>query len=301
MRPEFEEAESSSVLPKILLALGLLAIGGMAYFFWMSSSTGPDTQVVDLPIPEIAQPEPEPEPVPESITPPTNPEPITEAEPEIAVQTEAPPPEPLPSLDESDAFTLEKVSAFSNGEALVRLLVPDNMVLKFVRGVMALDEGIVVHDYRPVQSPEPDFKVQKIDEPLDIEIGQRYRLDPANYTRYTPWVSALTQVDKASLAKFYGHALPLLEEAYEQHGIDRGSFHNVMLDVIDQLLAAPVLNDEVVLIQPKVYFQYQDPTLERAPEAHRLFFRMGPDHTQAVQASLRELKQQLLTLNIPRS
>ena len=79
--------------------------------------------------------------------------------------------------------------------------------------------------------------MKEIDEPLNIEVGQRYILDPANYDRYKPWVTAFSSVDKDMLVSVYKRFYPLLEEAYLQQGVDRGTFHNVVLSVIDDLLA----------------------------------------------------------------
>jgi hypothetical protein len=289
MRPEFEQVDPNPILPKVLLAVGLLAIAGLAYFLWQSSQPDPSKKIAQAPPPAAVVVEPEPVIEPE-----------LEA-PVVAETTEPEPkPDPLPALSNSDTYVINKLAELSAGDALVKLLIPDNLLLKSVRAVMALDEGLVVHDYRPAQSPAPAFKVSKINEPLDIDIGQRYTLSPENYQRYQPWVSVLSSIDKKTLASLYQRLSPLLEEAYQQHGIDRGNFHNVLLTAMDSLLAAPVMAEEIVLVQPKVFYQYQDPMLEKAPQAHRLLWRMGPENTKAIQASLRELKQELLALNIPR-
>lgn len=296
MSSEFDELDSSPILPKILLAIGFLAVAGIAYFLWQSSQSEPQPQVVDIPLPPPVQPAPTPMVQPE---PPPKPEP--EPEPQAAVvEVSEPPPPPLPELDDSDSFVLDALKMLPSSDTALELLVPDNILRKIVRTVMALDEGIVVHDYRPVQSPSSDFKVVKIDEPLDIDIGQRYTLDPANYQRYSAWVSAFSLLDKSSLAAMYSRFSPLLEEAYQQHGVDRGSFHNVVLAVVDNLLSAPIYEQDLVLIQPKVFYQYQNTEIERLPQAHRLLVRMGPENTKTIQAGLRELKQHLQTLDLPK-
>ena len=287
MSAEFDQ-DPPNYTGKILLGLALVAVALVAYFVWQYSQPEPAPKVVNLP-PPVPQTPVEQQPTPEVVEEQTAPEVVEQEETRL-------PPEPLPSLDQSDNYTLNKLAALPNSEALLKLIIPDNILLKFVRGVMSLDEGIVVHEYRSVQSPTSDFKVRKIDEPLDIDVGQRYSLDPANFDRYKPWVNVFAAADKPALAQLYLRAYPLLEQAYEQHGVDRGGFHHVMLEVIDELLAAPVMEGDVILIQPKVYFQYQDPALEKSPEAHRLLIRMGPDNTRKVQAGLRELKTQLQAL-----
>jgi hypothetical protein len=216
------------------------------------------------------------------------------------VETRPPAPTPvtatqheLPALNESDPVVLDAVAGLDSATALGALLIPENLLLKAVRAVVALDENEVVKDYRPVLTPETSVRVIPLNETLDPELGQRYRLDPANYARYTPYIEALETVDPDALAALYQQFYPLLEEAYRQYGVDRGSFRTVTLRAIDRLLAIEVKDEQPVLIQPKVFFQYQDPKIEARSAPHKLLMRMGRDNAVRLQNALRRLRSAL--------
>lgn len=85
----------------------------------------------------------------------------------------------------------------------------------------------------------------------------------------------------------------MLEEAYREMGLKKGNFHTVMLGAIDNLLAAPIVEGEIRLVRPKVFYQYADPALEKLPNSHKLLLRMGPDNARRVHAKLQELRTKL--------
>ena len=95
------------------------------------------------------------------------------------------------------------------------------------------------------------------------------------------------------MAALYKRFYPLLEEAYREMGLKKGNFHTVMLGAIDNLLAAPVVEQDILLVRPKVFYQYADPALEKLPASHKLLLRMGPDNTRRLQESLKNLRAKL--------
>ncbi len=204
-----------------------------------------------------------------------------------------PPIADLPSLNESDPVIIQETAKMQGGEHLARLLISENLLLKAVRAIIALDENEVVKDYRPVVPPEPGFRVIPLDEELDPSVGQRYRIDPANYDRYTPYIVALESVSAALLADLYEHFYPLLQEAYAQYGVDRGTFRDVTLRALDRLIGLEIMEEPAILIQPKVFFKYQDPHLEARSAPHKLLMRIGVDNAQRLQAVLRALREEL--------
>jgi hypothetical protein len=46
-------------------------------------------------------------------------------------------------------------------------------------------------------------------------------------------------------------------------------------------------------VQPKVFYEYADPTLEQLPPLKKLVLRMGPDNVQRLKRYLTELRAAL--------
>jgi hypothetical protein len=177
-------------------------------------------------------------------------------------------------------------------------LVRDELIRKLVRAVhVVATDGTVVHEYRPVTPPSGSILVEKTEVIADEEVNQHFRLLKENYRRYDPYVSQLATMDPDALIALYRRYQPLLEQAYKEQGVNDGSFHRQLLNAIDHLLVAPVTDEELILVRPRVFYQYEDPALERLPDAHKLMLRMGPKNAQSVKASLRRLRTRLVEMN----
>jgi hypothetical protein len=210
-----------------------------------------------------------------------------------------PVPQPLPDINQSDAALLAEIKGL-NINGLVEMLIPQDMLRKFVRAVDILEEGKVITEYRPVASPQGAFvadsfnvKVSggELGEQQDVE---QFRVSPKNYLRYTLFVQVISALDSDASVALYKRYYPLLNRAHQELGSGKGNFHSVLIRAIDSVLSAPDANGAMILIHPKVYFEFADPALEKLPEAHKLMLRMGPDNAEKVKESLRNLRVKLL-------
>lgn len=280
-----ESGRPSPYLIKLLLLLAGLIV--VAVLLWQMLGKDEAEEATPMVQPEeefIPEPQPEPQEEPAVV------EPAPEPEPE---------PEPLPELAESDAVALAAAEELSGNGELAALLVKDNAIQKSVRAVIAAADGGVVHEYRPIRSPAGAFLVDPLDEPPQDGVGQRYRLSARNYERYDGYVNVLTSLQPHKVAAVFQRFYPLFEQAYEQHGVEKGSFKSLTLEAIDSLLAAPVLEEEPILVQPRVYYQFEDPRLEALPATQKLLIRMGPDNTRKIQQALRELRKVIEAQSVP--
>lgn len=257
-----------------LVLVVAVIVGGLLYFYGRPDKQDDKSVTLPTPIPQSADEQDEPE------------------QPEAPVY-EAPKPEPqeepLSRLEESDNQVMKALGKLSADA--VALTVPEEVIRKFVRAVNAVEEGKVVHEYRPIVSPAPPFIVQSR---ANSSEQTQYTLSAENYQRYDNYVAALTSIDSDALAAFYKRFYPLLEEAFAEMGLKKGNFHTVMLGAIDRVLAAPVIDDEVVLVRPKVFYQFADADMEKLPAVHKLMLRMGPDNSRKIQASLERLRIKLI-------
>ncbi len=217
----------------------------------------------------------------------------------VAQLTEYRPPEPiievepLPLLNESDSSILAALQQL-RGEGLLQLLVPQEIIRKFVVAVNNLAEGKVIHEYRPVVSPPPPFAVETFSVTVDGATVDQERVAAPNFQRYEPYVTTLVLIDSDAAVAVYRRFYPLLEEAFRELGLRKPNFHSVMIAAIDNILAAPDTQGDLLLVRPKVFYQYADPALEQLPQTHKLMLRMGPENARSVKASLRQLRARLV-------
>lgn len=280
MSRESRNAGDRSVRTMLILVV-LAAIGVTAFFYLNGRSEQNQPEFQLLPPVNTGQDSilpPAPPAAPADETPPVYepPKPVVQAE-------------PLPGLNESDSSVLAALQNLSS--QTLAFVVPQEIIRKFVRAVNAVEEGKVVHEYRPIGSPAPGFLTEKI-----ATVGvqpDRYSIDPENYHRYDALVTTLALLDVEALASFYQRFYPLLEEAHAEMGLKKGNFHTVLVRAIDHLLAAPVIEEPLELVQPKVFYQYADETVEALPSTHKLLLRMGPENTRSLQTSLKALRERL--------
>jgi hypothetical protein len=201
--------------------------------------------------------------------------------------------EPLPGLNDSDASIIAALQQL-RGEGLLQLLVPQEVLRKFVLAVNNVAEGKVIHEYRPVVSPPPPFIAGTFSVMVEGTAVDQERVSPNNFQRYEPYVTTLALIDSDAAVAVYRRFYPLLEEAFRELGLKKPNFHSVMIAAIDNILAAPDVQGDLLLVRPKVFYQFADPALETMPQTHKLMLRMGPENARSVKASLRQLRARLV-------
>ena len=102
----------------------------------------------------------------------------------------------------------------------------------------------------------------------------------------------LNSLNVKALVKSYIYMYPLFQQAYQDLGYQDVYFNDRLVDVIDDLIAAPEIEDPVKLIRKSVMFKYADPQLEALSSGQKIMIRMGLDNAKQVKkvlASIREL------------
>jgi len=252
--------------------LAVLVIGLVAIFYPRRASEPPMPLELPDPAPVVA---------PEAYPP-------VEPEPEPDFVTEAAP-EPLPPLDESDAEARAALAEAAGAELVEGHLAQDSLVRKLVATVDNLSGDTIWMKTRVVPQQQGLFLVEG---PEDA----RY-IAPANYARYTPLVKLVEALDTSRLAAAYQRHYPLLQEAYEELGYPGRQFHNRALEVIDHLLATPVVEDPIRLEQPHVLYKYADPRLEALSSGQKMLVRIGPENSRIVRNKLIEFRAAIEALS----
>ena len=72
----------------------------------------------------------------------------------------------------------------------------------------------------------------------------------------------------------------------------RGNKHDI--PDLDDLLQTPEINGPIQLVQPKVFWQYADESIESRSAGQKLLIRMGPANARVIKAKLREFRAEIV-------
>ena len=194
--------------------------------------------------------------------------------------------EPLPSLQASDHAFGHAVGSLVGRKAFAQWWVPDHLILHIVSTIDNLGRAQAPVRAWPLH-PAPGAMLVRKD-------GSALSLDPANARRYARYMAMVRAVDPARLVAVYLRFYPLFQQAWRELGYPKGQFNDRLLQVIDNLLAAPEPQGAILLTQPHVLYQYADPSLESATAGQKMLMRVGPANEREIKTRLRELRAQLL-------
>ena len=275
-----------------LIGLLLIVLAAAAYYYVrVYEPSAGETQPPPIPTVAVEQPEPEPEPIPVEPA-----EEFIELEPELEIVEEA---IVLPPLAESDELVLASFSGLAGEASVMRFLVSDNVVSRFVASVDALTSRQVPGQIMVVRDLEGDFVATPNEQPDTVirntegDPIPQYVLNPANYQRYDPQVEMFEALDTQELITLYRDFAPLSQQAYVELGYPDGDFNARLIEVIDSLLSTPEISEPPRLIKPEAFYLFTDPDLEALPAGQKALLRMGPMNAQRIKAKLREIRSAL--------
>lgn len=191
----------------------------------------------------------------------------------------------LPSLDESDETTRDALAGLLSQEWIHELFQMEDIVRRIVVTIDNLPRRRVPLKHMPVKPTGPEF--------LAIGEEQSIFVNPDNYRRYTPYVRLAEAVETKKLVAGYVHLYPLFQQAYNDLGYPSGYFNDRLVEVIDNLLAAPDVKGPVKLVQPEVMYQFADPDLEARSAGQKILMRMGSENAGRIKAKLHEIRHEL--------
>jgi hypothetical protein len=200
--------------------------------------------------------------------------------------------QPLPPLMESDPVMLEALARLLGSAAVQKYFNLEEIV----RGVVATVDNLPRESYaqrlNPMKPIEGAFRVMGKEGTLT--------LSPDNAMRYGAFVKLVESVDTAAAVEAYRRLYPLFQQAYVDLGYPNGYFNDRLVEVIDNLLAAPDVEGPIPLATPHVLYEYANPELEERSAGQKAIMRTGRDNAQRLKAKLRELRSQLVATPGPR-
>lgn len=254
----------------VLLILAALAIGA---YLWWARSTPPATKPVAEAAPQV--PEAPVLPPPQAVIE----HPLPATEPSVPDSPE------LPPLESSDQAAREALGGALGPRLLADWIVPQEIIRRVVITVDNLPRETLPIQVRLVRPMTGAF--------LTRGTGEEKTLSTENYARYTPLLRLAEAVNPHALAEIYLRFYPLLQSQYKVLGYPDGYFNDAMVRAVDNLLRTPDIREPIRLVQPKVLYKYEDPTLENLSIGQRMMLRMGPDQVVRAKQVLRGFRQEI--------
>lgn len=284
------------MLSLLLVLISLVLIAILAYvFIERDTEEVAEDRTIDLPLPEPVQEE---EPAQDE------PETVEEAELPLASPVEI-----LPPLDQSDSMVLDGIKGLVAEDSLLGWIPESELVRKFVAVVDNISLGLIPRQLLGGFTPVGSFSVRRLSEQeagvedVDgvegvegVEKAIVYELDRASYQRFDESAQMIDSVDARGAAEFYMRIKPMVETAFEELGYQDKKFDDVMFRAIEILTAAPVIERPIYLLRPKIYYEFQDASLENLNAAQKQMIRMGPDNTRRIQQKLEAFRAELQQL-----
>jgi hypothetical protein len=191
--------------------------------------------------------------------------------------------EPLPALAESDP-TMQQTLEQLFGRGLEQYLVPKDIVRHVV---------VTIDNLPRKKNATQMWPVKPLGGELTTSSGGELTLNESNYERYKPLVKLATTADTKQVVAVYKRFYPLFQQAYADLGYPEAYFNNRLVEVIDHLLETPEIEGPVKLVQPGVFYEFADPSLESRSSGQKLLLRMGRDNAAAVKLKLRDLRREI--------
>ncbi len=205
--------------------------------------------------------------------------PIPKAEPQSGYT------EPLPTLEQSDKALKNHAAELFGSKAFQALFYPDEIVRRIVVTVDNLPRKKLSAQLLPIKPAAGPFLTT-------AERGGE-AIAAANDQRYAPYVALATTVDAKQLVAAYIYVYPLLQEEYRSLGYPSGEFNDRLIDAIDDLLATPDIAGSILLVQPKVMYQFADPHLEALSAGQKVMLRLGSQNAILIKTKLRAIRREL--------
>jgi Protein of unknown function (DUF3014) len=188
----------------------------------------------------------------------------------------------MPALSESDTILREALSGVPGATGFERFFYPQEIVRRFVATVDNLPRKSVAAQVMVVKPVPGSF--------LAAETDGKLTIGPDNAARYTPYVRLVQAVDTKVLVALYVRFYPWFQQVYQDLGYPSDYFNDRLIDVIDNVLAAPEISTPVTLVQPHVLYQFANPNLEALSAGQKMMLRMGSENASRVRIKLRELR-----------
>lgn len=281
---ENSQSTQSSVPWGIIIGIIIVIVA----ILWFALSEDEVKPVVQLPVKEEVIETPLPEP--EIIEPEIIEEPIVE---EVIEEEVVEPESLLPTLNESDAWLEEKLPTITWRKELLKLVIDDDMIRRFVVFTDNFSQGILAYEHSPLIKPTTSFSGREINENGEVII----KWDETSSRRFSLYVDLLRSVDSETLVSWYFELKPLVDEAYQELGYPEENFTDILQDAITKVLDMEIPKERLELVRPSVMYEFKNEEIEQLDDAEKLMLRLGKENLLVIKSVLLEISEKIAREN----
>jgi hypothetical protein len=254
----------------------------LAVFSWLYVSSEQEKEVIVIPPPLAKVLEVEPEPIiePEVVIP--EPEPVVKIIEEPAAPL-------LPSLDDSDAWVQEKLPNFTWRKELLKLVINQDMIRRFVVFTDNFAQGNVAYEHSPLVKPSTTFSAKEIKNGSTSQ----WQWDEKATHRFSLYVDLLRSLDSETMVAWYFEMKPLIDQAYEELGYPDDDFTDVLHEAITKVLDMEIPKETLTLERPSVMYRYKNNEIESLDDSKKLLLRLGKENLLVIKSVLLEINERL--------
>jgi hypothetical protein len=269
--------------PWTIVAIIIAAIIVLVIYYYVNASdeTTPvisEPTVAAAPV-QILEPEIETAPVL------IEPELISEPDEDINIEPEI----ILPTLDESDAWFSTKLPTLTWRKELLKLMVTDDLIRRFVVFTDNFSQGTLAYEHAPLITPNAKFTA--LAEQTDQ--GVKWQWDENSTRRFSLYVDLLRSMDSEMLIQWYVELKPLIDQAYAELGYPDEDFSEVLHNAITKVLDMEIPKEQPELERPSVMYKYKDPSLESLDDTEKLLLRLGKENLLVIKSVMLEINEKL--------
>ena len=269
--------------PWAVIAIIVAAIIAFVVYYYVIAADDKEAPVEVATTVIAPEPELEIETTPEIIEPEAIIEPavedVVELEPEID----------LPTLDESDRWFTTKLPNLTWRKELLKLMVTDDMIRRFVVFTDNFSQGTLAYEHTPLISPNAKFTAIE----AQTENGTKWQWDESSARRFSLYVDLLRSMDSEMLIQWYVELKPLIDQAYGELGYPDAEFTEVLHSAITKVLDMEIPKAQPELVRPSVMYKYKDESLESLDDAEKLLLRLGKENLLVIKSVLLEINEKL--------
>jgi hypothetical protein len=198
----------------------------------------------------------------------------------------------LPTLDESDPWLQEKLESMTWRKELLKLIIDDDMIRRFVVFVDNFAQGQLAYEHSPLVRPDIKFTAQPSEK--TTEKGDKVWLWDERVTRrFSLYIDLLRSFDSENLIEWYVQLKPLIDDAYAELGYPDSDFTPVLQAAITRVLDREIPAQPIELIRPSVMYRYKNNDIESLSDADKLLLRLGKENLLVLKSVLLEMSEKL--------